>query len=200
MTSSVKRERALVVLPLLIPAVLAGGVVAAEAGSGAWLERDLRSAVATVLPDARVTDTNVRGRPWVMSRLDNRISTAYVDLAAGDGVVERRLLVQELDLDSGRAEHLRYFVTIPYAEGVAGTPVTDEVGAFTDRAKVNGTEVTYRARLSGGAIRVTTSSGPAPRSVAAPALDGMELAGEPSATESGILVELVSRDARMVRS
>jgi hypothetical protein len=183
-----------------VPAVVGIGAVAAEKSAHSSLDGDLRSAVARVLPGERVQETNVRGRPYLVSRLEDRVSTAYVSLVPDARAVERTLLVQELDLATGRARQLRYFVTLPYAAGARGVPVRDSAGAYTDRASVDGRRVRYSAALDGDTVRVSASSGSSPKAVKSLQVKGMHLVGKPAAKEGGVLVELVAADVPTRRS
>ncbi len=166
-------------IPLLL-IVLAGaaisGVSIAEARSRAGLDRDLRSFIATAYPDAQIEDTNVRGRPYVISRMDHTVSTAYVEVSGPADGVRRRLLVQNLDLQTGTAQSVQTVVTVPYP-AVHSDPVLDTT---TDSSQVvlDGELVSYRAEIVEGRLVITTTEhGADPRFAPAP-VDVQSVVGE----------------------
>lgn len=184
-----------VIASLAVPVVLVGGVAVAEEASARSLTSDLISRVERALPDAEVTHVNLRGRPYVVSRNNDEVSTAYVDVDTPEQGASAQLLVQNLDLNTDRAGRVRVFLTLPYPG--AGTPIENADGSYSSRATVDGKELAFHAGFADGRVTVTTEGGPDLGSVRAPALAGQRLAGEATAVPDGVLVELISTDVRL---
>ncbi|WP_265445435.1 hypothetical protein [Flexivirga meconopsidis] len=181
------------VLPLAVPAILAGGLVGAEKVSADSLTGELRSRITDTLPDSRVEDINLRGRPYIVSRFNGEVSTAYLRLSPPEGVSTEQLLVQELDLETGKAERLTFFVTLPYPDGSAATPVLRTDGSYTGFGRLDGQKVSYPASLDDRRLTVRPTAGAAPEAVRVPAVSGLRVA-QSWAAEDGIHVELTADD------
>ncbi|NHN57073.1 hypothetical protein G9U51_14980 [Calidifontibacter sp. DB0510] len=186
-------------IPLAVPAIAVGGALGAESYAKSSLTTDLRSELARVAPDAKVSSVDLRGRPYLVSRADNTVSTAYVDVTPTGRIAERTLLVQNLRLEGGRIERLTNLVTVPYADGARATPVLTAEGAYTDRGTVDGRTVTYAARWEGGRLTVSANRGPAPQPVTVQAPQGSRVVNV-SATKTGVLVELAADNVSVPRS
>lgn len=184
-----------VVASLAVPVVLVGGVAVAEQASARSLTGDLTSRVEKALPGAEVTHVNLRGRPYVVARNNDEVSTAYVDIDTAEQGASAQLLVQNLDLATDRAGRVRVFLTLPYPGN--GEPIENPDGSYSSRATVDGEELAFHARFAGGKVTVTTQGGPDLGTVRAPRLPGQRLAGEATAVPDGVLVELVSTDVRL---
>ncbi|XBB66083.1 hypothetical protein ABFU82_18455 [Nocardioides sp. WV_118_6] len=184
-----------IIASLAVPVVLVGGVAVAEQASARSLTNDLTERVEKALPGADVTHVNLRGRPYVVSRNNDEVSTAYVDIDTAEQGASAQLLVQNLDLNKDRAGRVRVFLTLPYPG--AGKPIENPDGSYSSRATVDGKELAFHARFSGGKVTVTTQGGPDLGTVNAPSLPGQSLVGEATAVPKGVLVELISRDVRM---
>lgn len=184
-----------VLLGLLAPVAVVGGGLVAETVSHDNLTDEVVDRVEATYPGWRITDSNVRGRPYVVSAAQDRVSTAYVDLAVREGSAS--LLVQELDLATDVAERTALFVTVPYP--APATPVAGP-NEISPRARVGGQVVTFSARLQGERLRVGASAGPSPRSVDLPGFAGMRIARTPVATDRGVVVELEARRVPLRRA
>lgn len=190
-----------ILVGLAAPALLIGGVTAAETASAASLNKDLISRIEATLPGTEVTSVNLRGRPYLVSRNNDLVSTAYVDLRTGNERASTELLVQNLDLDTNQAERVQVLLRFPYPS--PAEPVLNPDGSFTAAAVVGGEIVTYRAHFARGAVQVFAEGGERPEPARAPELPGLELVGgspaRPSAlaTEDGILVTLRAEGLEM---
>lgn len=184
---------------LAAPVLLIGGAVAAESTAAASLTSDLTAQIEATLPDAQVTAVNLRGRPYLLSRSNDLVSTAYVDIRTADDAASTELLVVNLDLTTNRAESVEVLLRFPYP-GPA-EPVLDADGSFTSSAVLDGAVVTYSAVFADGVVTVFAEGGEAPGQAAAPNLPGLELIGTADArtamaTQDGIVVGLRTEGLR----
>lgn len=184
-------KKTLLLLPLLT-ALGGAGLVAAEHAAGSSLDTDVRDRVEALAPDGRVTDANVRGRPYLLSRTEDQVSTAYVEIAPTQGRKRHMVLVQDLDLEAERAQTVRTFVWLPYPSA-GTTPITTKDGAFTEKARVNGQPVRFDASYDGKQIIPSARGGAAPEPVSIKAPRNSTVAGV-SAMDTGLAVELSARD------
>ncbi|WP_392424051.1 hypothetical protein [Barrientosiimonas humi] len=180
--------RARTIIPLSLPVLLVGGGLAVEKVAQSGLEGEVRTAVATHLPGERIESLNVRGRPYVASRMSGEVGTAYVRLAPGRDV-ERTALVQRLRTEDGKPGRVRLFVTLPYADRVASKPQLARDGSYTDRASIGGRATTYRAKVTGNTVGIKGAGLEHPRAELPRGLD-WRVVGTPAAKERGVMVEL----------
>lgn len=146
-------RRTLITLTLV--AVVVGGLVVAERTSHTYLESEFVTMVDSTFPNTRIDRTDVRGRPYLVSRSKRMISTAYAYLyPAVDGSYEV-VLVQDLDLTTGTAGRVRTFLTVPFPDGLP----EPQIDTTPDRSQaLFGDElVTYRAELDGNRVTFSTA-------------------------------------------
>lgn len=175
---------------VVIPLVVLGGVGAAlafgEARAHASLDDEVRSFVEERFPGQTVLSTNVRGRPYLLSRWNQEMQLAYVELAPPPGAVRHLLLVR--NLRDGRSGVLSSFLWLPYATHPT-EPVLASDGSFTDTAVAAGRPVRFGAHVEAGRVTVTADGGSPPAPVELPMLDGFSL-DVVRATDQGVLVGL----------
>lgn len=158
-------HRKLLALIVLVAAVTA--TVVAENQTHRDLDQRFRDFVAARYPGVRVDRSDVRGQPYLLSRVKHVIPTAYAYLDAEADGARRVLLVQNLDIRDGDAERVRALVTLPYPD-TRSKPVLETT---PDRAQavLDGELVTYRARVVDGTLVVETEEhGADPRYAPAP--------------------------------
>lgn len=177
---------------LAVPVVLLGGIVAAEDVSRRSLTDDLTERIEQSLDGVEVTHVNLRGRPYLLSRNNDEVSTAYVDIRTAEPGASSQLLVQRLDLNSDRAGRVRVLVTLPYPG--AGVPIENHDGSYSARATVDGEEVTFRADFHGGQVTISEEGGPDVGTVKVPDIPGLSLIEDPIAIPQGVRVVLTSSD------
>lgn len=150
--------RARAIVPLLFTVLALAAIPAtmvAENRAHSNLDQQLRAFVATVYPGVKVQDTNVRGRPYLLSQYKHIVSTAYVEVTGPADGARRVLLIKELDLRTGVAQRVHSLVTVPYPTG-SPKPVLETT---PDRSQVvfDGELVTYQAAIREGRLRITTA-------------------------------------------
>lgn len=133
--------------------------------------------------DLSPTAMDVRGRPYILSAMSDRAELTYVDIAPQPGMTKDQLLIQELK--DGSAKRVRRFVTFAYPSQDAA-PITESDGSFSDRARIDGTPVTFSGTAADGTLTVFADGRPMgelrlPRDVA---LRGV------FANEAGVAAEL----------
>lgn len=202
-----RRSRSLWLAPLIMLIVLLAviaGVAAGESSAKADLEAQLLGMVAPIVPERLVEHTDVRGQPYLWSRHNEMISTAYLYLDRGTDRTEQLLLVQNLDLKTGVAERFRTFVRVPYPDGTP-KPQLDRT-PNRSQAIIDGQVVTYGAELVGDQVVISAEGGTAPQPVTIAALTNgsNELTGDKRPEVTGvvpiddfIVVELTSNNVQL---
>lgn len=199
--------RKALIIPLLL-IVLAGTAVAglsvAESRARVRLDRELRAFISTSYPETQIDETNVRGRPYMLSLRDQMVSTAYVEASGPADGVRRRLVVQNLDLRTGTAQSVRTVLNAPYPETLS-KPTLDTT-ADRSQAVLDGELLTYRAEVVDGWLVITTAEhgtdsrfAPAPidvRSLISGSGTDESTAVEITPTDTGLAVGFVATDVR----
>ncbi|WP_178945215.1 hypothetical protein [Kocuria sp. TGY1127_2] len=153
---------------LVIPTVLFSVIVVALATAALFWDKEARhareesarTAISTLTHQNRAEEIDVHGRPYVMYQAMNLKSTVYVKMKPAEGASKETLILNNItDNDHDEIEDL---VSLPYPESDA-TPITNDDGSFTDRAKVGGAERAYKAESSelapGQNLRITDDTG-----------------------------------------
>jgi hypothetical protein len=179
---------------LAVPTVLLGGVAYAEQESASSLTRELTNWVESSLPEVEVGDINLRGRPYIVSERNHEVSTAYVNVSVPGSTGDVQLIVQNLDLDTDRANRVRVFATVPYKQ--PGRPIKTADGVLTPRAIINGKEVRVRATMRDDRITATASDGTTIGTIKVPHLRGLKIDQAALATDNGVMVGLVATHVR----
>ena len=190
-------KRLLIIAPLLTVIALVGGLLIAENRAHESLDAELREAVSEVAPAKDIRETNVRGRPYLVSAYHHEVSTAYVEMAAPQGAKRERLLVQNLDLGTHRAGAVRTIVEVAYPASEADLAKNAKANSPTLSGK--GRKVTYEARLNDGAMIIDADGGASPEPIAIHAVDGSKVT-HVQATKEGLVVNLVARDVSLPRA
>lgn len=184
-----------VIAGLAVPAVLIGGVAVLEASAHNELTQELTTRVEKSVPDSHVVGMNVRGRPYLVSRNQHRISTAYVDVEPGGEAARTQLLVQELNLDTDQTHRIRVFVTFDRPEGME--PVRNADGSFSRKGSLNGKEISFSSTSDGTSVTVTGEGLGTVGTASLPKLKGLELTDTPYVTDDGILVSLAVTNVQL---
>ncbi|MCD1284451.1 MULTISPECIES: hypothetical protein [unclassified Brevibacterium] len=133
---------ALTSIVCIIGAVV-GGLAIWEHRSKISLEAEVEDYLDDVGIDA--TGIDVHGRPYIIFALQDSVDLTYVDLALQDGTNKDQLLLHRLS--NGRPERLTRFVTFDHPSGEVD-PIERADGSFTDSAMVDGSKVTFTAKVT----------------------------------------------------
>lgn len=185
-------KKLLILTPLLL--VLVGGLLAAENLAHKNLDTELRVAVSEVAPEKDIRDTNVRGRPYLVSAYRDEISTAYVEMAAPHGAKRERLLVQNLDLGTHRAEAVRTIVEVAYPASEAD--LAENAKANSPTLAGQGRTVTYDARLRDGTLIIGADGGASPEPIMIDPVNGSSVT-HVQATKEGLIVNIAAKDVQL---
>ncbi|GAA0036178.1 MULTISPECIES: hypothetical protein [Brevibacterium] len=176
-------KKALIALTAVLSAiaVAVGALFIWEYRSKAQLEAQ----VEDYLGECNVKSENieVHGRPFILSAIEDKVDLTYVDLAPAPGTNKDQILIHRLS--NGRADRLTRFITFDYPQGDV-RPVTDADGAFTDKARLDGKEVTFTASMKGKTLSAFGNK----RSVGEVKLTTKAELLNVSATDKGIVAEL----------
>lgn len=198
-------RKALVALTLM--AVSIGGLMIGENSAHTYLDTKFVDMVGSTFPNAYIDHTDVRGQPYLISRFDEAVSTGYAYLYPGEDGSDRIVLVQNLDLNTGRTQRIRTFVTVPYPSGLP-EPKLDTT-ANRSQALFGTDLVTYGAELNGSTVTFNIAESdvdtsrfvPAPTSVPTTVADGSLAAGSQITRvvpkDDGLLVEVTSEGTQL---
>lgn len=186
--------KTLIIVPALLVMALVIGLFVAENVAHDDLESELRVAVRDLAPAEDIRETNVRGRPYLLSAYREAISTAYVEVAAPAGATRARLLVQELDLDTHDALAVRTFIEVAYPDSEA--PLAANASETSATLTGQGRSVTYGARVSDDAVVFSAEGGATPLAVPLALAPGSEVVAV-TAAKDALMVEIVARDVSL---
>lgn len=173
-------------------AVLAAGVVtvvALEARSTDVQRERVATALGRIVPpDAVVSGISPHGRPFLLAVREDRVSSAYADIA-GPGRERVQVFLRELVPSTATVSGASSFVTLRFPNVVAPKPASD--GSWTDTGLVGDRAVRYRTELRGDVITPLASEpgAPTPAPVRIVVLPGQQVV-RTLVSDTGLFVEL----------
>ena len=147
---------AALVVALGLVAALGAGVVVLEARAAERLELEVTERAEALLPGGRIESAEVTDTPALLADRREHVQQAVLGGRSADGY-PARLFVRELDLATGRADSVSWYLEgLPVAQG--WTAVVDSRGVSLNQAElvVDGQRVTVSAaaRVEGGTLVV----------------------------------------------